>query len=90
MDIKQLKAEIKNLKDMLNDAMREASVFNELSDFLQVEECSIRITHLAKQIQLREKHLQDHINFQKIISDLSDKGIIVEAVKRFELEVLAR
>lgn len=83
MDLKQLRAEIRNLNFMLDDALTEAKAFKQAGDYLQVEECAIRITDISKQIQLREKHLADRINFSRIIHDLNSRGILCEAVKRY-------
>ncbi|WP_431030085.1 hypothetical protein [Lysinibacillus sp. LZ02] len=83
MDVKQLEAEIANLKSRLDDALAEVGIYNERNDYVRVAECGKRIIHLADQLHMRTVHLQDRINFYSLISDLKARGLAVEAVKRY-------
>ncbi|MEO4053407.1 hypothetical protein [Solibacillus sp. CAU 1738] len=82
MDVKQLQAEIANLKTRLDDALTEVAVHNKRNDYVQAAECGKRIIYLANQLHMRSVHLQDQIKFYGLISDLKNRGISVEAVKK--------
>ena len=84
MDTKQLEAEIANLKSRLEDALVEVSVYNERNDYVRAAECGKRIIHLANQLNMRNAHLQDRINFNNIIDDLEKRGYSAKVVKRIE------
>ncbi len=83
MDIGQLQDEIKHLNFMLEDALTEAEVFRQTGDYSQLEACGIRISEISRRLQLRKKHLEDRINFSKIVHDLNKRGVICEVVKRY-------
>lgn len=83
MDVKQLKAEIANLKTRLDDALTEVGVHNKRNDYVQAAECGKQIIYLANQLQMRSVQLQDQNNFYGLISDLRNRGISAEAVKKF-------
>ncbi|WP_332649736.1 hypothetical protein [Lysinibacillus sp. 54212] len=83
MNTKQLEAEIANLTSMLEDAFKEVAVYNKVGDLRKAADCGMRIQKLSKTLALRKRHLQDRINFNRIINQMSKQGL-EEAVKRFE------
>lgn len=87
MNVLQLEDEIANLKAIREDAYTEAAMHNKRRDYKQAADCGKRIIKLSKEIEMRKSHLHDRINFNKVIDDLNNRGILCEAVKRFAEKV---
>ncbi|MEK5331517.1 hypothetical protein [Lysinibacillus sp. FSL W8-0992] len=84
MDIvERLKLEIAKLESCNEDLLVAIGLHNKRGDYRLSAECMQKIKRTSHEINRLKAHLQDQQNFQWVIDDLTNRGLLGEAMKKY-------